>query len=84
MKWWLEKAGALQASVRADEAYGAAEYSSRQIRRSIVHTREDVVLLASYLASLNEQAASIRGLLRIVACLLASLLLIGIMALGAR
>jgi len=46
-----------------------------RVRQSVVHTRQDVVMLVSHLSSLNEQVASIRRLLWLIAVLVAGVLL---------
>ena len=55
------KAQELQEKVTATEALNTANRS--QLHRAIVHTRQDVVLMVSYLSSLNGQVATIRRLL---------------------
>lgn len=65
----MKEAGELQAMTRASEAEKETQYSVSEIRRAIMHTREDAVLMVSLLDSLNRQAASIRGLLGLIAIL---------------
>lgn len=73
MSWWGEKAARLQRGVRADEAKLAdfSRYDSDEVRRSIVHTREDVVLLIGHLDAVNMQLRMIKWLLAGIAALLA-------------
>ena len=56
---YLENAGRLQRSVMDGEREQVEEldikYSDALIRLSIVHTRQDIVLLVSYLGSVNKQ-----------------------------
>jgi hypothetical protein len=52
--WYDRKAARLQSSVRSDPP-PMANYTDEQTRQAVVHTREDVVLLVSYLSSLNVQ-----------------------------
>lgn len=65
--WWDRKALDLGHSVRADERKQEdATYSSREVRMAVVHTREDVILLASLLSSVNRQLSWIVALLAII------------------
>jgi hypothetical protein len=50
---------------------GVDDYSDNQVRQSSVHTRQDLVLIVSHIASLNEQVATIRRLAWIVAAIAA-------------
>jgi hypothetical protein len=59
---YSEKAAELQRMVRADEIEMGMDYGEDQVRQSIVHMREDVVLLVSHMSSINQQLASIRRL----------------------
>jgi hypothetical protein len=60
----------LQRSVKHDEMknleHGADGYDEAQARQAIVHTRQDIVLLVSLLASLNGQIATVRRLLWLI------------------
>jgi hypothetical protein len=67
----------LQQSVRNTESEKDVEYDDSQIRQAIVHMREDVVLLVSYLSSLNRQLMWLRRLLWTVVALLAWLTIRG-------
>jgi len=62
-----EVASELQRGVKYDELEHLDkrldDYSEAQVRPAIVHTRQDHVLLVSYLASLNRQVATVRWLL---------------------
>lgn len=67
MGWWDERAGALQRSVRAEETMDDTEHDDAAVRRSVVHAREDIVLIVSLLSSVNAQLEQVRRLLLIVA-----------------
>jgi hypothetical protein len=58
--WWDDAAGQLQEAVRQTEANQTGEYSEDQVRLAIVHTREDLVLVASNLSALNRQIRIIK------------------------
>jgi len=58
--WWDQKAARLQQSVRADEREGYSDFSDSDIKRSVVHAREDIVLLVSQLSSVNRQLRAIK------------------------
>ena len=51
-------------------ADGEVEFDRNRQFQAIIHTRQDLVLLVSYAYSLNEQVATIRWLLWVVAVLL--------------
>ena len=57
MSWWDENAAVEQARVRdrEQEFAGIAQYEDDDIRRSIVHLRQDMVYLISLQSALNEQ-----------------------------
>ena len=57
MSWWDEKATVEQARVRdrEQEFAGIAQYEDDDIRRSIVHLRQDMVYLISLQSALNQQ-----------------------------
>jgi len=77
MSWWSKRASNLQLAVRESEAaYSHVNiYEEDEIRRAIVHTRQDIILLASYLDSLNSQMRSVRWLLTgVLACLIVLML----------
>ena len=72
---WNDKAGRLHDKVRMDE-YEAFEkglnmYEDDFVKSQIVHTRQDVVLLASHLNSLNQQLWTLRFLVLIIVIMLA-------------
>lgn len=54
-KWWQELARKRQEYVRRLEQNGMHSYDEVESRVSTVHTKQDLVLLASLLDSLNEQ-----------------------------
>ena len=59
-KWWNEKAAELQYRVRVDEEEGIkVDYDEEQVKRAIVHTRQDVVMLVSHLGSISKQLRTI-------------------------
>jgi hypothetical protein len=58
--WWDQKAARLQQSVRADEREGYDDYSDSDLKRSVVHAREDIILLVSHLSSVNRQLRAIK------------------------
>lgn len=75
MSWWREKAARLQRGVRRDEGEYSHDYPDEEIRRSIVHGREDIVLLIGHIDAVNMQLQTIKWLLAAIACLLAYLAL---------
>lgn len=58
--WWDQKATRLQQSVRADEREMDGDFSDSDLKRSVVHAREDIVLLVSQLSSVNRQLRAIK------------------------
>jgi uncharacterized membrane protein len=86
MSQWGEKAADLQRSTIFAELHQDNEFSESQVRRSIVHTRQDMILLVSHLSSVNEQLYSIARCLasiRFILILIAVLLIIsGYRAMG--
>ena len=77
MSWWNDKASRLQSGVRSDEINRSDQYrySGADVRRSIVHGREDIVLLVSHLDAANFQLSQIKWLLVVIAALLGYLAL---------
>ena len=63
MSWWDEKAVRWQELNRFGEAEREIEFSETTVRRSIVHTREDITMVVAYLSALNRQTATIKWLL---------------------
>jgi len=57
--WWSEHARDLQYATRMDEDDKNCDYGEDHVRRSVVHTREDMILLVSYLIFANKQLRSI-------------------------
>ena len=57
-----KRAQDLQESVMLSEAERKnwADYDDDMIRQSIIHTRQDVVLIVSYLSSINRHLRSVR------------------------
>jgi len=70
MQWWNEKAAQLQAMGREADTGQIDTYTADEVRRAIIYTRQDVVLLASYLSSANEQLWVIARLLMAIIALL--------------
>jgi len=75
MSGYDKKAEQLQSMTRNEERSSVQEYDPVQVRQAVVHGREDIVLLVSYLLSANEQLTSIRRLLLILVVLLMVLLI---------
>jgi len=71
--WWSERAADLQYSVRTDEYEMNMDYEEDHVRRSIVHAREDIVLLVSHLSSVNQQ---LRTISRFCFCILLVLIIL--------
>jgi len=66
----LNKATYLQNAVRTDEKRQrdlSIDYDAKHVRQAIVHTREDIVLVISYLNSIGDSLGTIRTLLLIIA-----------------
>ena len=72
MSWWDERAGKLQTSVRAAEIErpDVDYFDEHDIKRAIIHSREDLVLIYSQLSSLNAQISCTKWLLVLIAALL--------------
>ena len=51
----MKEARILQDLVRSDEAKMETIYSNEAVKRAIVHAREDIVLITSYLTSVNDK-----------------------------
>ena len=76
MRDYLDSAEKVQSNVRNDESQFVQEYDSNQVRQAVVHGREDIVLLVSYLVIANEQLKSIRHLLFTLVILVSTLLIL--------
>lgn len=65
MSWWSEKAWRIQRGVREDELKQRdnRDYDEQHVRQSIVHSREDVVMLVAYADAVNTQLSTIKWLL---------------------
>ena len=67
--WWDKDARQLhQAGLNSDDAK-AEIYSLEEVARAAVYTRQDLVLVVSYISSVNKQLAQIRKALGILAAL---------------
>ena len=55
-KWWEDAAADLRDRVRKvdEEEVYKIDYSEEEVRRAIVHTRQDVVMLVSHLGSISK------------------------------
>jgi hypothetical protein len=62
----LHRAAKLQRQVRADEAEQTLDYTETEVRRAIVHTRQDLVVLVGLLTHLNLLAFGIVILLAVL------------------
>lgn len=73
MSWWDDKAARLQASVRSAERDMPEidMYEDQEIKRAVLHTREDIVMVLSLLSSLNGQIRTVQWLLAVIVALLA-------------
>jgi hypothetical protein len=60
-------AGALRDQVRDEEARRRAQYESEDVRRAVVHTREDLVMVDSYLSDAVHLLRPIKWLLVVIA-----------------
>jgi len=60
MNQYSERAADLQRAVKWDETKQDVPYTSDDVSQAIVHTRQDVVLICSYLLDVNKQLAWIR------------------------
>jgi hypothetical protein len=69
--WWDKKAGDLQRTVRLSEDEIGEAHSAADARRATVHGRQDLILITSYLSSLNRQIATIKVLLSVLTVLVA-------------
>ncbi len=63
MKWWDMEAGRLQQAGRLTEGEKDELYSDEEVNRAVVYTREDLIMVVSYLSSLNRQIATIKVIL---------------------
>jgi len=73
MSRWADRAASLQRGVRSEEyeRAGLNQYGDDEVRRSIVHSREDIVLLVGHLDAVNSQLRTIKWLLTAIACFVA-------------
>lgn len=66
--WWDVKAGQLQRPSFGD--YPTGDPTRNDFYRVVLHTRQDLILVVSYLSSLNKQFFEIKALLVMIAVLL--------------
>ena len=66
MRWWAKRANDNQLRVRMLEMDHEERFDKGDIERAIVYMRQDMVLIASYLDSLNEQIFLIRRAIKVV------------------
>jgi hypothetical protein len=52
---WDKRAARIQQSVRSGELERRSDYAESEVKQAIVHAREDIVMLVSYLSSANKQ-----------------------------
>ncbi len=71
MSKYDEIASKLQTSVRIGEEDVDVEYGAAKVNQSIVHTREDLILVVSHLSSINKQLNTAKFVL---VCILLALL----------
>ena len=84
MSWWDEKAATEQARVidREQQFAGIAQYEDDDVRRSIVHVRQDMTYLISLHSALNKQLQTTNRKLAVLTWLvggMAVLLAIGVL-----
>ncbi len=65
-----EEAAAVARAVSVGEDEAGADYEEPKVRRAIVHTRQDVVIVVSYLSSLNKQVRIVKWLIILVVLML--------------
>lgn len=77
MPWYDKVAIRLQRMTKDSEAgkLGQTAYSDQRIRMSIVHTREDMVLMVAYLSALNTQLQGLKRLIAFLVVLIALMLI---------
>jgi len=73
--WFDEWARTMQANVKIDEDERNEDYEEIVVRRSIVCTRQDMVLLVSYIAC---QCKQLRTISRFCFCILLALIVIAV------
>ena len=60
MAWWWNKAGKVSQDVKNQENEYPSFYEDETVNQAIVHTRQDTVVVASLLDSLNGQVRTIK------------------------
>lgn len=73
--WWDRLAASVQAANRITEAGKDDQYTTAELKRSIVYTREDLAMIVVLLSALNRQTCSLlrcvqvlTGLVALLAC----------------
>ena len=77
MPEYRKKAVELQKQVQEKEAQTIEGYNKNKVEQAIVHTREDLVLLVSYLDSLNNTNVKLLFWVRIIGFVFAYQIVIG-------
>ncbi len=62
-----KRASDLRTQVRYDEIHKPRDYEASDVRQAVVHTREDLVMVVSYLSSIAKLLGSIKTLLVVIA-----------------
>lgn len=63
---WDKRAERVQQSVRQSELDEASDYGESEVRRAVVHTRLDLVMVVCHLSSANEHLSVIKRTLFVV------------------
>lgn len=63
LSWWMRDAARLSDMGKVTEADHGVEYDKETVNRSVVYTRQDVVLMVSLLDSVNKQLRWVRWIL---------------------
>jgi hypothetical protein len=68
--WYDEKAQAYKKYVESNESDLEWECERDVVDRAVIHTREELTLIASYLSSVNEQLSSVKFYLRVISVMI--------------
>lgn len=74
MSWWDIKASQLSSQTRTTESRKEETYDEATVKRAIICTREDVVMLVSLLSSSNALVSRVGNLLIFVLFMLGAIL----------